>query len=148
MITDDSTSCGHNKITFTTDIAHVSGRVRLDNSNPGKSLFDITMYPAASMEPPMNEEGTEWLASFGISVSSSASNDRRSSAAASGSTVSTAESATDWFQTFVARGTLGYPILPVDFAGRMEFIVKSNRLKPVPMAELTHFFFAWQVSHA
>jgi len=128
MITDDSTSCGHNKITFTTDIAHVSGRVRLDNSNPGKSLFDITMYPAASMEPPMNEEGTEWLASF--AYFSVVVGEHLTIAVhwplQSGSTVSTAESATDWFQTFVARGTLGYPILPADFAGRMEFIVKST----------------------
>lgn len=67
MITDATTNYGRNKITFTTGIARVTGKVSLDDANPEKSSFDITMYPAASMEPPMNEEGrvkTEWLASF------------------------------------------------------------------------------------
>lgn len=67
MITDGTTNWGKNKITFTAGIARVSGKVSLDTDNPDKSSFDITMYPAASMEPPMNEEGrvkTEWLANF------------------------------------------------------------------------------------
>lgn len=67
LVTDATTNYGKDKINFTVGIARVTGKVNLDNDNPDKSSFDITMYPASSMEPPINEEGrvkTQWLANY------------------------------------------------------------------------------------
>lgn len=67
LITDGTTNWGKNKITYTLGITRVTGRVLLDNDNPDKSAFDITMYPATSMTPPINEEGkvkTSWLENY------------------------------------------------------------------------------------
>lgn len=67
LITDATTNWGKNKITYTLGITRVTGRVFLDNDNPDKSAFDITMYPAASMTPPINEQGKvkmQWLENY------------------------------------------------------------------------------------
>jgi polyisoprenoid-binding protein YceI len=61
---DGTTDSGKTKMNFTIGYARVVGVVKLDGSNSAKSAFDFTIYPAASMAPPMNEEGkvkTQWL---------------------------------------------------------------------------------------
>ena len=64
--------------------------MNLDNGNPDKPFFHITMDLVALMEPPLNEEGTEWLASFAYQTLVCVHS--KGAYLQSGSAVSTAES--------------------------------------------------------
>lgn len=64
LITDATTDYGKTKIDMTLGFARVSGRVRLDDADPAKSTFDLSVYPANSMAPAIDEEGklkSQWL---------------------------------------------------------------------------------------
>src|SRR6202030_4033591 len=61
---DGTTDFGKTKMNFTIGVARVIGVVKLDGSDSANSSFDLTIYPAASKAPPMNEEGkvkTQWV---------------------------------------------------------------------------------------
>lgn len=63
LSTDGTTDFGKTKTTFTIGVARVNGTVKLDE-NSANSAFDFRMYPAASMAPPIDEEGKvriEWF---------------------------------------------------------------------------------------
>lgn len=65
LSTDGTTDFGKTKTTFTIGFTRIKGTVKLDESNSANSAFDITMYPASSMAPPIDEEGKvkiEWFA--------------------------------------------------------------------------------------
>jgi polyisoprenoid-binding protein YceI len=67
LITDATTNYGKTKINFTIGIGRVSGRVKFDNDDPAKSSFDITMYPATSVAPAIDEDGkikSQWLSNL------------------------------------------------------------------------------------
>jgi polyisoprenoid-binding protein YceI len=67
LVTDATTNYGKTKINFTIGISRITGKVRLDNDDPSKSSFDITMYPANSMTPPIGEDGkirSQWIANL------------------------------------------------------------------------------------
>lgn len=65
LITDGTTDYGKTKMQVTLGFTRIVGRVNLDDADPAKSTVDLTMYPATSMMPPINEDGkilTSWLA--------------------------------------------------------------------------------------
>jgi polyisoprenoid-binding protein YceI len=67
LITDGTTNYGKTKMEFTAGIARITGKVNLDNDDPSKSSFDLTMYPANSATPPIGEDGkvrSSWLANL------------------------------------------------------------------------------------
>lgn len=57
LTADGTTDFGKTKTTFTVGFARVTGTVKLDGSDSANSAFDLTMYPATSMAPPIDEEG-------------------------------------------------------------------------------------------
>lgn len=67
LVTDATTNYGKSKINFTLGISRVTGKVKLDSDDPAKSAFDLTMYPANSLTPPIGEDGkvrSQWLANL------------------------------------------------------------------------------------
>jgi polyisoprenoid-binding protein YceI len=63
-VTDGTTDFGKTKMVYTIGYAKMAGIVKLDSSDPTKSSFDFTTYPASSEAPPMNEDGMvkpQWL---------------------------------------------------------------------------------------
>src|SRR5208283_1384023 len=63
---DGTTNFGKSPITMTIGLARVEGTVKLDGTNPANSAFDLHLYPASSMTPPIGEDGrikNEWIAS-------------------------------------------------------------------------------------
>jgi len=61
---EGTTDSGKAKQTFEIGLGRVSGTVKMDAADPSKSAFDIRIYPASTMEPPINEEGrvqNRWL---------------------------------------------------------------------------------------
>lgn len=67
LVTDATTNYGKTKINFTIGISRITGKVKFDNDDPSKSSFDITMYPANSMTPPIGEDGkirSQWIANL------------------------------------------------------------------------------------
>jgi len=61
---DGTTDFGKTPHTYTIGFARVSGSVTLDSADPSKSAFDLHIYPANSIEPPINEQGkvkSRWL---------------------------------------------------------------------------------------
>jgi len=61
---DGTTDFGRTKLTFTIGFARVIGAVKLDGSDSANSSFDLTIYPASSKAPPMDEEGkikNQWV---------------------------------------------------------------------------------------
>lgn len=67
LITDGTTDYGKTKIDLILGFARVNGRVELNNDDLAKSSFDFRIYPAASMAPPIDEDGkflTDWLSNL------------------------------------------------------------------------------------
>ena len=67
LSTDGTTDFGKTKTTFTVGVGRVIGRVNLDNSDPSKSTFDFSIYPATSMVRPIDEDGkfrSEWASNL------------------------------------------------------------------------------------
>jgi polyisoprenoid-binding protein YceI len=65
LITDGMTDFGKAKIKFTAGYARVNGEVSLDNADPANSKFDLHIYPANAMAPPIEEHGNSknrWMA--------------------------------------------------------------------------------------
>lgn len=65
LITDATTNYGKTKIDTTLGFARVSGVIRFDENQPAESTVDLEIYPAISMQPPINEDGTlldQWFA--------------------------------------------------------------------------------------
>lgn len=58
LTTDGTTNFGKTKLNITVGFARVNGTVKLDNTDALKSAFDFRMYPASSMAPPIEEDGT------------------------------------------------------------------------------------------
>lgn len=61
ITTDGTTDFGKSKMNITVGFARMNGTVKLDGDN---SRFDFRLYPASSMEPPIDEEGNvkiEWF---------------------------------------------------------------------------------------
>jgi len=59
-----TTDFGKTIMTFTIGFARVSGVVKLDGSNSANSTVDLTIYPASSKAPPIDEDGkakTQWV---------------------------------------------------------------------------------------
>jgi polyisoprenoid-binding protein YceI len=64
FVTDATTDYGKQKINATVGFARVNGIVRIDNNDPTKSSFDLHIYPAMAMSPPISEDGkalNQWL---------------------------------------------------------------------------------------
>lgn len=67
IITDAATNYGKTKIDTTLGFARVNGLVRFDDADPAKSSVDLAIYPAASMLPPIDEDGKfqeQWLSNY------------------------------------------------------------------------------------
>jgi polyisoprenoid-binding protein YceI len=65
LVTDGTTDFGKTKIDVPVGVGRVEGQLILDDGEPAKSRVDLHMYPAVSMAPPIEEEGTfkkRWLA--------------------------------------------------------------------------------------
>lgn len=65
LVTDGTTDYGKTKINFTYGFTRVNGLVKLDEADPANSKFDLHMYPATAMAPPIEEDGdlrNRWLA--------------------------------------------------------------------------------------
>ena len=65
LVTDGTTDFGKTKMDVPVGVGRVEGQMILDDGDPSKSRVDLHMYPAASMAPPIEEEGTfkqRWLA--------------------------------------------------------------------------------------
>jgi polyisoprenoid-binding protein YceI len=65
LITDGTTDYGKTKINVALGVARVNGKMTLDDADPAKSNIEFRMYPATSMEPPIDEDGqflTHWVA--------------------------------------------------------------------------------------
>jgi polyisoprenoid-binding protein YceI len=65
LSTDGKTDFGKTKMIFTIGFTRVNGTVKLNAAAPANSTFDFRMYPAGSMEPPIDEEEKlriEWFA--------------------------------------------------------------------------------------
>jgi hypothetical protein len=57
LITDGTTDYGKTKINFTYGFTRVNGLVKLDDADPANSSFELHMYPATAMAPPIGEDG-------------------------------------------------------------------------------------------
>jgi polyisoprenoid-binding protein YceI len=67
LITDATTDYGKTKIDTTLGFARVRGTVKLDANDPANSTVDISVFPATSMAPVINEDGkflSEWLSNL------------------------------------------------------------------------------------
>ena len=67
LITDATTDFGKTKINYTAGYARISGEVTLDNADPANSKFDLHIYPADAMKPPIGEEGkmqNRWMSNL------------------------------------------------------------------------------------
>jgi polyisoprenoid-binding protein YceI len=65
LVTDGTTDYGKTKINFTFGFTRVNGVVKLDDADPANSKFELHMYPATAMAPPIEEDGASknrWLA--------------------------------------------------------------------------------------
>ncbi len=65
LVTDGTTDYGKTKIDVPVGVGRIEGQMILDDGDPAKSRVDLHMYPATSMAPPIEEEGTfkkRWLA--------------------------------------------------------------------------------------
>jgi polyisoprenoid-binding protein YceI len=65
LVTDGTTDFGKTKINYTAGYARINGTVKLDTADPANSKFDLHMYPANAMAPPIGEEGknkNRWMA--------------------------------------------------------------------------------------
>lgn len=65
LISDATTDFGKAKINFTAGYARVNGEVSLDTADPTNSKFDLHIYPADAMAPPIEEQGSlknRWMA--------------------------------------------------------------------------------------
>ena len=61
LTTDGTTDYGKSKMNITVGFARMNGTVKLDGDN---SAFDIRMYPASSMAPSIDEDGTVKISWF------------------------------------------------------------------------------------
>jgi polyisoprenoid-binding protein YceI len=62
--TNGTSDFGKTKMNLTIGYARVNGTVTLDNNDPAKSSFELHIYPATNMKPPIDEGGkalNEWL---------------------------------------------------------------------------------------
>jgi polyisoprenoid-binding protein YceI len=57
LITDGTTDYGKTKINYTAGYTRINGTVKLDTADLANSKFDLHMYPANAMAPPIAEEG-------------------------------------------------------------------------------------------
>ena len=57
LITDGTTDYGKSKVNFTYGFTRVNGLVKLDDADPANSTFELHMYPATAMAPPIEEDG-------------------------------------------------------------------------------------------
>ncbi len=57
LVTDGTTDYGKTKINFTYGFTRVNGLVKLDDADPANSSFELHMYPATAMAPPIGEDG-------------------------------------------------------------------------------------------
>jgi len=67
LITDGTTDYGKTKINVALGFARVNGKVTLDDGDPAKSNVEFRIYPATSMSPAIDEDGTflsHWLANL------------------------------------------------------------------------------------
>ena len=65
LVTDGTTDFGKTKIDVPVGVGRVEGQMIVDDGDPTKSRVDLHMYPASSMAPAIEEEGTfknRWLA--------------------------------------------------------------------------------------
>lgn len=65
LISDATTNFGKTKINFTAGYARINGEVSLDNADLANSKFDLHIYPANAMAPPIEEQGNSknrWMA--------------------------------------------------------------------------------------
>ena len=66
LTTDGTTDYGKRKIDLTLGFARVNGALRIDDEHPENSRIDLTMYPATSIVPSIDENGiflSDWLTS-------------------------------------------------------------------------------------
>lgn len=66
LTTDATTDYGKRKIDLTLGFARVNGTVKIDDNDPTKSRIDLTIYPATSIVPSIDENGiflSDWVAS-------------------------------------------------------------------------------------
>jgi polyisoprenoid-binding protein YceI len=61
LTTDGTTDYGKSKLNITVGFTRMNGTVKLDGDN---SAFDFRMYPASSMAPPIEEDGTVKISWF------------------------------------------------------------------------------------
>jgi polyisoprenoid-binding protein YceI len=64
LITDATTDYGKTKINVTLGFARLYGTVKIDDADPAKSSVEFRFYPAMSMAPSIDEDGTflkQWL---------------------------------------------------------------------------------------
>jgi polyisoprenoid-binding protein YceI len=67
LTTDGTTDFGKTKMDVVLGFARVSGEVKLDDADPGKSRVDLHIYPATSMRPVIEEDGNfknRWMANL------------------------------------------------------------------------------------
>ncbi len=67
FVTDATTDYGKQKLNATVGFARVNGIVRIDDGDPTNSRFDLHIYPAMAMTPPITEDGkalNQWLANL------------------------------------------------------------------------------------
>ena len=57
LIADATTDYGKTKMNITLGFARVNGRVKIDDIDPTKSSVDLSIYPATSMSPSIDEGG-------------------------------------------------------------------------------------------
>jgi polyisoprenoid-binding protein YceI len=57
LVTDATTDYGKTKMNVTLGFARVNGILRIDDNDPTKSSVDLTIYPAASISPSIDEDG-------------------------------------------------------------------------------------------
>ena len=57
LIADATTDYGKTKMNITLGFARVNGRVKIDDLDPTKSSVDLSIYPATSMSPSIDEDG-------------------------------------------------------------------------------------------
>jgi polyisoprenoid-binding protein YceI len=65
LITDGTTDYGKTKIDITLGFARVMGALRIDDVYPAKSSVDLHIFPATSVEEPIEEDGkfkSRWMA--------------------------------------------------------------------------------------
>src|SRR5208282_764184 len=66
LTTDATTDYGKTKMNATLGFARINGIVKFDGNDPTKSTVDLTIYPATSISPSIDESGiflSDWLAS-------------------------------------------------------------------------------------